>query len=64
MRRDIHLENLTMFEKILSTIFKKYSYKIYKLGVIDSFNWNNVDNVNDWSTTYKISENIIKQNKI
>lgn len=55
---------LNILDIILLDIFKKYSYKIYKLGVKDSFNWNNVDNVNGLSTTHKISENIIKQNKI
>lgn len=55
---------LNILDIILLHIFKKYSYKIYKLGVKDSFNWNNVDNVNGLSTTHKISENIIKQNRI
>lgn len=30
---------LNIFDEILLHIFKNYSYKIYKLGVRDGFNW-------------------------
>ncbi len=47
---------MNIFDKILFCIFKRYTIKIYKKGIIDSFNWsNNVDNVNDLSTTHKLS---------
>ena len=31
---------LTLFEKIIFCILRKYSIKIYKLGVKRGFNWN------------------------
>ncbi len=31
---------LNIFDKILSQIFKRYTYKIYRCGVRDGFNWN------------------------
>ena len=39
MRRYIPLENLTILEKIIATILKKYTYKIYRQGLINGFNW-------------------------
>lgn len=33
------LPELNMFEKIVSIILKKYTYKIYKKGFNDGFNW-------------------------
>ena len=30
---------LNLFDKILLHIFKRYSYKIYKTGVRDGFDW-------------------------
>lgn len=30
---------LNLFDKILYHIFKSYSDKIYKAGVVDGFNW-------------------------
>lgn len=30
---------LNLFEKILSKLFRKYTYKIYTRGVKDGFNW-------------------------
>lgn len=32
---------INIFDKILSCILKKYTYKIYKIGMIDYYNWNN-----------------------
>lgn len=32
---------LNILDKILLHIFKRYSYKIYRLGVRDGFNWKN-----------------------
>lgn len=31
---------LNMLDKILSHLFKRYTYKIYRRGVQDGFNWN------------------------
>lgn len=30
---------LNLFEHLLTHILKKYTYKIYKQGVMDGFNW-------------------------
>lgn len=35
----IYLPELNMFDKILNAIFSKYTYKIYKKGFKDGFNW-------------------------
>ena len=35
----VYITELNMFEKILSVIFKKYTYKIYRKGVKDGYNW-------------------------
>ncbi len=32
---------INILDKILMCIFKKYTYKIYTLGVKDGFNWEN-----------------------
>lgn len=34
-------EELNVVEKVIFVIFKKYSIKIYKLGVKKGYNWNN-----------------------
>ena len=34
-----YLPKLNMFEKFLSIIFKKYTYKIYREGVKKGFYW-------------------------
>lgn len=34
-----YLSELNMFEKIICYIFKRYTNKIYKQGVIDGYNW-------------------------
>lgn len=36
---------LNILDRILLHIFKKYSYKIYRCGVQDEFNWNNKTNL-------------------
>lgn len=33
-----------ILDEILLHIFKRYSYKIYKCGMQDGFNWNNKTN--------------------
>lgn len=30
---------MNVFDRILSHIFKRYTYKIYKKGIIDGLNW-------------------------
>lgn len=30
---------LNLFEKVLSVVLKKYTYKIYRKGVQDGYNW-------------------------
>lgn len=30
---------LNIFEKLLTYLLKRYTYKIYRTGVIDGFNW-------------------------
>lgn len=47
-------KDLKFKDKILLYIFKKYTYNIYKKGTKDSFNFFNVDNVNDLSTLKKL----------
>lgn len=32
---------INIFDKILSHILKRYTEKIYKIGMIDYYNWNN-----------------------
>lgn len=32
---------LNLLEEVLLHIFKRYSYKIYRIGVQDGFNWKN-----------------------
>lgn len=34
-------KELNFFEKVLAIIFRKYTYKIYKVGVNDGFQWHN-----------------------
>ena len=34
-------ENLNICDKILMKVFKGYTFKIYKLGLNDAFNWEN-----------------------
>lgn len=35
----IYLPELNMFEKILTIVLKRYTYKIYRKGIVDGFNW-------------------------
>lgn len=39
MRKKIDNFELNAFEKILSKVFKGYTYKIYSIGVQDGYNW-------------------------
>lgn len=39
MREKINNSNLSIIEKIISKIFKKYTYKIYSNGIRDGYNW-------------------------
>lgn len=39
MRKKINNMDLNILEKILSKIFKQYTYKIYSIGVKDGYNW-------------------------
>lgn len=50
----IYLPELNIFDKILKVIFSKYTEKVYRQGLKDGFNWNNVDNVHILSTKSKI----------
>lgn len=34
-----NLQNFNIFDKILSKVFSRYTYKIYRLGVMEGFNW-------------------------
>ena len=34
-------EKLTMKDKFIFGIFRRYTYTIYKMGFNDGFNWNN-----------------------
>lgn len=44
---------LTLRNKIILFIFKRYTYIIYNLGYKDGFYYTIVDNVNDLSTMHK-----------
>lgn len=35
----MNLSGLNIFEKILTVILKRYTYKIYRKGIMDGFNW-------------------------
>lgn len=41
MREKINNSNLSIIEKIISKILKKYTYKIYSNGIKDGYNWRN-----------------------
>lgn len=41
--------------RIIAKILNKYSYEVYRRGILEGFNYNsNVDNVNDLSTMHKL----------
>lgn len=42
MYQDLKKE-LNIFERVLFVLFKKYSIKVYKIGVKIGFNWSNFD---------------------
>lgn len=35
----MNLSGLNIFEKILTIILKRYTYKIYRKGIVDGFNF-------------------------
>lgn len=39
MRKKINYLSLNFFEKVISIILKKYTYKIYSNGIKDGYNW-------------------------
>ena len=39
MRKKLNNIELNVFDKILSKILKRYTYKIYSIGVKDGDNW-------------------------
>lgn len=39
MGNNIENADLTFLEKVLSKILKRYTYKIYRRGIILGFNW-------------------------
>ena len=41
--------------RIIAKLLNKYSYEVYRRGILEGFNYsNNVDNVNDLSTIHKL----------
>lgn len=44
---------LNLFEKMLSKIFRRYTYRIYKKGVIDCFNYSTTINTTTHKDFYK-----------
>lgn len=34
-----YLRNLNIFDRMLSNVFSRYTNKIYRLGVMEGFNW-------------------------
>ena len=37
-------KNLNFYDQIIMTVVKRYTFKIYKLGLNDAFNWENQKN--------------------
>lgn len=56
---------LNILDKILYFVFKRYTYKIYRKGIRDGFNWENIgereNKVNHLST---VCQPYINYNKI
>ena len=51
----IFYKNDKLLYRIIARLLNKYSYEVYKRGILEGFNSNsNVDNVNDLSTIYKL----------
>lgn len=42
-------KNLNICDKIIMKIFKEYTFKIYKLGLNDAFNWENRESSQGWN---------------
>lgn len=36
-----NLQNFNFFDRILGKIFKRYTEKVYRLGIIENFNFEN-----------------------
>nr|DAO96531.1 MAG TPA: hypothetical protein [Caudoviricetes sp.] len=34
-------KNLNFYDKFIMKVFKRYTFKIYKIGLKDAFNWEN-----------------------
>ncbi|MCI9000060.1 MAG: hypothetical protein HFJ26_03840 [Clostridia bacterium] len=52
---------LNILDRILLHIFKRYSYKIYRCGIQDEFNWNNKINSQGCNKAVPIFEIKIKK---
>lgn len=51
----IFYKNDKLLYRIIARLLNKYSYEVYKRGILEGFNSNsNVDNVNDLSTIHKL----------
>lgn len=52
---------LNILDRILLHIFKRYSYKIYRCGIQDEFNWNNKINSQGCNKAVPIFKTKIKK---
>ena len=51
----IFYKNDKLLYRIIARLLNKYSYEVYRRGILEGFNSNsNVDNVNDLSTIHKL----------
>ena len=41
MRKEVICFDLNILDKLLSKILKRYTYKIYRKGIVDGYNWAN-----------------------
>ncbi len=39
MRKEVICFDLNILDKLLSKILKRYTYKIYRKGIVDGYNW-------------------------
>lgn len=42
-------KKLNFCDKIIMKVFKRYTFKIYKLGLNDAFNWENQKSSQGWN---------------
>lgn len=42
-------ENLNICDKIIMKILKNYTFKIYRMGLNDAFNWENKKSSQGWN---------------